>query len=181
VEGRYLEIQSDLGSRPFGAERAKYIHGLVDSAIRAAGAFENSCLPGCAACCHLEVQVTEEEALLLDEILEGGLPIDRPRLEAQVALLNAEGGWGAGNDVLSRRCVFLGEDRLCRIYASRPMSCRKLFVKTPAEWCGEEGGTVEVVGLLEVEIVLSAVLGMEGVRVGSLPRVLLERLSKKSG
>ncbi|MCY4523559.1 MAG: YkgJ family cysteine cluster protein, partial [Halobacteriovoraceae bacterium] len=83
-----------------------------------------ACKKGCSFCCHTQVSITEDEALLyVDKIMKEEIKIDLHRLHIQSQ---------AGNDASKwyeipyevRKCVFLGNENQCLIYEDRPMVCR---------------------------------------------------------
>ena len=130
-----------------------------------------SCRKGCAGCCHYEIEITNDEAELLKQLVQNGLPIARDRLDEQAARERKSADWGRfwnpGN-----RCVFLGKNGECRVYAERPAICRKHLVTTPAEACTTPGDSVSPVHVLMAEILLSAALSIDGVTFSSLPKML---------
>lgn len=121
------------------------------------------CRAGCAACCSIHVDISPHEAaLLLAWCREYGIAIDRTRLERQATKTDATWHELAPKD---RACVFLAEDRTCKVYEHRPGSCRKYFVKTDPDLCDmakHPGGKVGVVFDVQAEVIHSAAMTVYG-------------------
>ena len=71
-----------------GPARAREAHRLIEREMREIRGVQMTCSRGCAACCHLEVEVTSDEGTLLAEVVKGGMVIDRDRVQEQAALLD---------------------------------------------------------------------------------------------
>jgi len=135
----------------YGPSVAYTMHGMLDERIAhllttAPRAKDVQCRKGCAACCHLNVDITPQEAeLLVAWMREQGIEIDRQRLERQ-----AEKTGATWNDLSheDQRCVFLGEDRNCTVYEHRPGACRKYLVVTPPKFCDSQKYPGHDVGIL---------------------------------
>jgi len=147
---------------------AATLHQLMDSAIRWHQANDKQarkvrCSEGCAHCCKLHTGITEAEGVLLRIIAaRKGIHIDRARLarQAGVRLRN----WHE-LDAPDRRCVFLGADDRCKVYAHRPMACRKYFVTSKPSACSTDDGInsqVTVFVAWNAEIVYSAAVSVFG-------------------
>src|SRR3954452_13902639 len=73
---------------------------------------EISCRKGCAHCCHITVNTTENEVdLILDYVAEHNIPIDMEWLKQQQ-------GFTEDTHMMSpfSKCVFLNEHNACNIY-----------------------------------------------------------------
>lgn len=119
--------------------RSYFIHKLVEEHNREV--FSNPivkqlspCKVGCTACCHTQVSVTEDEAMLLKSLIDDGVGIDVDRLELQA---QAENDSDAFYNIKyeSRKCVFLDDVGACRVYNNRPSVCRTNAVIGNAEQC----------------------------------------------
>ena len=154
-----------------GADRAGVLHRLVDQSLEAAGGIAVSCRKGCCGCCHCEVEVTADEAEVLRQEVAAGTIIDRRRLKTQAQRERKSAQWERFWSQ-ENRCVFLGADGACQIYASRPSACRKLVVTTPAEACTTAGAEVAPLRILLADIALSAALSLPGAAVGSMSKML---------
>ena len=164
-----------------GPSTAYSIHGALDERMRHMLATsphgqDVKCSKGCAACCHLHVDITAKEAELLAMCVQQAqeVSIDRQRLDRQ-----ADSDWDA-LPITDRRCVFLGEDRACTVYEHRPGSCRKYFVVTDPEYCDSElhpGHDVGILFDMEGELMHAAALKTHG--MGSMASMLREALKKK--
>ena len=73
------------------------------------------CGSGCADCCHAELTVTAVEAGAVRAAVATLGPAARAALVARAA---------AAPDPARPRCVALGDDDRCQIYAGRPLVCR---------------------------------------------------------
>jgi Fe-S-cluster containining protein len=84
-----------------------------------------ACSSGCAACCHLYVQVPPGIArMMADHIITHFSPDERDALQDRL-----EVAAGAARDAddptkLRHRCPLLGADNRCTVYDVRPLSCR---------------------------------------------------------
>lgn len=151
---RQWKILSSIENRN---KRSEQLHISVDASVNEFK-IESSCKKGCAHCCYLEVSINDDEALQLANRVMQGVEIDIKRLKAQAEIdtpMRGESPWREHpKDV--RKCVFLGDDNLCRIYDDRPAACRKYFVASPPELCEDIKGTSSVIGILPAEITVSA-------------------------
>ena len=125
----------------------------IDKAL-ASGDAVISCRKGCAHCCYLEVDVSHEEALMLRELLDQGLNIDKDRLTKQALVKD----WKK-LDHKDRKCVFLDTDNSCSIHEFRPGSCRNHLVVSPPEDCDtltKDGAQVQYVAITQADIPIMA-------------------------
>ena len=73
---------------PKGPNRAREVHGIIDSYIaETVGEKSISCKKACSFCCYQQVIVTEDEA---DLLLEAKVDIDLKRLERQAKIEEEE-------------------------------------------------------------------------------------------
>jgi Fe-S-cluster containining protein len=158
-----------------GIHRGVALHRMMDNEMKAAAHVVVTCCKGCSGCCHYEVEVTNDEAVILSIIVQEGLVIDNARLAIQAARERKSPAWRRFQDP-GNLCVFLGDDGACRIYEHRPAICRKHLVTTPAVACTTDGMAVAPVEVLLAEILLSAATSIEGTSCGALPKMLLESL-----
>jgi hypothetical protein len=158
-----------------GIQRGIALHRMMDQEMKAAAHVAVTCCKGCSGCCHYEVEVTRDEAVILSTIVQEGLPIDNGRLAIQAARERKSPAWRRFLDP-GNLCVFIGDDGACRIYEHRPSICRKHLVTTPAVACTTDGMAVAPVEVLLAEILLSAATSIEGTTCGALPKMLLEAL-----
>lgn len=92
------------------------------------------CKKGCDGCCHTQVSVTEDEAIVLAARIKEGLDIDTERLKIQMETKNdAEKFFKLKYQ--DRRCIFLDEEGACRVYEDRPSVCRTNAVLGTADQC----------------------------------------------
>lgn len=92
-----------------------------------------SCHKGCSFCCFLSVDVSDDEAILLTEVIEQNkIDIDYERLEKQLVKDADEFN---KLPLKTRRCVLLGQDGGCKAYEFRPTGCRKLIVLSDPKLC----------------------------------------------
>jgi Fe-S-cluster containining protein len=171
IRSLFEKYSRALGKAGAGSERARVLHGMMETATASASEIQVSCRRGCCGCCHSEVEVTQDEAILLRELVDGGLGIDRERLRVQASRERLSPEWQRFWSP-ENRCVFLNPAGECGIYAERPAACRKLLVTTPAEWCTTPGSAVSPVRILLAEIVISAALSMDGAVSASISKML---------
>lgn len=180
----------DLKRLPGGSARARIIHKRIDKAI--AGKFRTdpdtksiTCThcPILGACCHINTDITKDEAELLAQRIREGVQIDMKRLEMQ-ANINGEGSdkdrvdsWGTLS-FEERACIFLAKDGKCNVYDDRPAACRKWFVAEKEPTCGDidSGGMIYVFHW--AEIIASAALNLQSKESGRLPNLILRELKK---
>lgn len=160
-----------------GVARGREVQRLVDHEVNAASDLKYSCKKGCGACCHLEVQITSDDADVLRESLSDGLKIDFHRLRELSERKTRDVLWRAGATPMNR-CVFLGADNACRNYENRPAVCRKVLVSSPPELCEIVGANPEPIMIPMAEIILSAALSIEGTKFGSLATMLQASLDQ---
>ena len=163
LSDRYEGIFDNLrGAYGVALERADGIAGAARDATAiadaAAARFRQdipnqpalACGSGCAACCHLYVQVPPGTAAVMAEHIATHFSADaraavREKLEAAAAALRA----APDPARLRLRCPLLGADDRCSVYDVRPLSCRA-FTSRSVTRCQEvvfggnpEGGGVE--------------------------------------
>lgn len=166
-----------LGEFHPGEERARAAHRLINVPIEQSTQ-PPTCFKGCGACCHLEVEITEDEGALLAQIVETGFQIDHKRLGIQASRERKSPDWGLMvNEV--NRCVFLGDDQACQVYESRPMICRKHNVASDPNECMKVGGNPLPILIPLAEIVLSAALSQPGNPYSSLSKTLSAALKER--
>lgn len=174
---RIEQMMAHLMSFEAGVSRGREVQRLVDVEVAATSDIKVSCHKGCGACCHLEVQITNDDAEVLRESLLNGLKIDMDRLQELSQRRKNDPLWRAGAAPMNR-CVFLGSDNACRTYENRPAVCRKLSVVSPAIDCATIGAFPQPVMIPMAEIIISAALSIEGAKFGSLPSMLQASLDQ---
>ena len=120
-------------------KRARFVHKLIDDYNIEVFAHPlvkeySPCQMGCSACCHTQVSVTSDEAILLAQRISDDTSIDHLLLKKQAT---------AGNDVAAfydlsyqeRRCIFLDDKGTCKVYSDRPSVCRTNAVLGEKEQC----------------------------------------------
>lgn len=155
--------------RPNPEEAGSIAWGLLDAMDREiaerlpkdAHAHRIACKPGCAACCRIEVRVTEGEAALM---AYGALQLNAPPVAARLAAQAEQPNW---DDIPPefRACAFLGADNQCTVYAYRPGACRKYFTLDNPELCDtEKKNGAQVINLIvpEAEVIASAMISRQG-------------------
>jgi Fe-S-cluster containining protein len=95
------------------------LHRAVDKVMQqsADSGARTECRPGCACCCSVRVEATEPEIFLIAREV-------RQWPNAQVAALVERLRHHAADGAGRSDCAFL-KDRLCSIYAVRPVVCRR--------------------------------------------------------
>lgn len=129
-----------------------------------------SCKSGCFHCCHYQVEITFEEALVLaNYVLEEKVVIDQELLEIQSKI--PDSNWYEYPEEL-RKCVFVGEKGECRVYEDRPMACRKHNVVSSAEFCqGSPGPLIDGITTPIIEAFVSGAISASS-ESGFLPKML---------
>lgn len=160
-----------------GVERGQYIQQLIENEVLKTGHISTTCSKGCGACCHLEVEITNDDAAVLAQVVFEGASIDFDRLQSLAERPIHDQQWSVG-PVKENRCLFLGVDNACTVYESRPSTCRKVAVVSHPKECSEVNGKIEPLTIPMAEIILSAVLNLPENNIGSLPKQLLKILEK---
>jgi Fe-S-cluster containining protein len=168
-------------------KRARYVHDKIDQEITAImgnpGVKELvQCKKKCSACCHSQVAVTQEEAELLALKIDEGVEIDFDLLNKQAQAGNSSSDYFKLS-YSDRRCVFLTDDGLCKVYADRPSVCRTNYVLSEPSQCEIKSGESPSVQLLNTFSADSWVYSLfhVGKENGTLASLLKKKiLSKKS-
>ncbi len=178
IEVLLNESRKFLAEANPGASRAHVLHALIEREVQKAESIPTSCKKGCSACCHLEVEITPDEASLLADIIERGHPVDLERLEHQSQKKRQDASWLLGVTAMNR-CVFLGDQGACSIYEDRPSICRKHSVVSPAEHCMAANQAPVVRNVPLAEIVLSSAIDIAEGRVGSISSMVIKELRER--
>ncbi len=125
-------------------QRAKFIHEAVDefnTDIFAHPLIQqySPCKMGCSACCHTQVSVTDDEAILLVEKIKDGVKIDYDRLKKQMSAKDDDSAYYKLS-FEERKCIFLNEEGGCRVYEDRPSVCRTNSVIGESSQCDTSNG-----------------------------------------
>jgi len=171
VESIFLKFTAKLLEFEPGLERGHALHQMMDHELKAASQYAISCHKGCSGCCHYEVEITRNEAVVLQDAVQRGVLIDFKLLHLQAQRERRSPEWRRFGSA-DNRCVFLAENGACRVYDVRPSICRKHLVSTPAADCTTDGATVSPIQVLLAEILLSAELSIDGNQFGSLSKML---------
>lgn len=161
-----------------GVERGKEIQRLIDNEVNAASNIKVSCRKGCGGCCHLEVQITSDDAEVLVEAMSLGFRIDRTRLRELSKREKNDPAWSL-RDISDNRCVFLSSEQACGIYSHRPAVCRKHSVTSDPAECMKERGEVQPLVMPIAEIIMSAAVTINNGYYLALPKMLQEVLDRR--
>ncbi len=175
VRALHAETAAAISRHKPGADRARAVQALMEEAMAPSLGAPTTCSRGCSACCHLEVEITRDEGELLASLVRQGHPIDRARLEEQASRERRSAAW-ASLVSPENRCVMLGDDGACTVYASRPSACRKLVVLSHPIECATLGGKPEPFVVPLAELVLSTALSLPDNPYASLSKSLLAAL-----
>lgn len=164
-------------------KRARFVHQKINTEIDAQMKNPDiakfvSCKKGCSACCHTQVAITEDESILLANLIKNGTPIDWTKLFIQAEAGNStEKYFKLSYD--QRGCIFLDENKECRIYEDRPSVCRTNYVVSDPVNCEVRAGTSPSVQLLNTFSADSWVYAQfdSSNRNGTLPSLVKEALS----
>lgn len=152
-----------------GVERGQETHRLLEIEIQKSADVQESCKKGCGFCCHLEVQITQDDAEVLVRSIYEGKKIDFDNLRKLSMRAPKDALWSRGA-VAENRCVFLGDDNACTNYENRPTTCRKYAVVSPVEECATVGGHPVPKLIPMVEIIQSAAMNLPFNSIGVLPK-----------
>lgn len=178
VEVLLNESRELLQAEVPGALRAHKLHALIEREVDKAAAIPTSCRKGCSACCHLEVEVSVDEASLLVDLIEAGHIVDHEQLEKQSRRKRQDPSWLLGVTD-SNRCVFLGQEGACSIYEERPSICRKHSVVSPAEHCLSRKEAPVIRNVPLAEIIMSSAIDVAEGQVGSLSAMVLAEIRRR--
>lgn len=157
---------SELEKHPPGRERALAAIRLVDDVLIEAERIPASCAKGCAHCCRLEVEITQDEVELLADLVEEGRSFKLGRL--------------LPDSRRDKRCIFLTEDNICNIYEHRPNTCRKLRVVSPPNECEIAAGKPHPITVPLAELIISVALSLPGNGPVALSKGLAKKLGENS-
>jgi Fe-S-cluster containining protein len=174
------KIIDDLAKLPPGAERGKKIQDLMDIEVSLNLSAQVTCHKGCSFCCHLNVEITEDDAVVA---LEGvnllQYKIDEDHLSKLSKREKRDERWLKGV-VPDNRCIFLDENGACGIYLYRPTICRKVIVTNEPKECFDIDGKVLPVYMPKAEIILSAALNLPDNNVASMAIMVAEKRQSSS-
>lgn len=162
-----------------GSDRGREVQRLIDNEVKQVNHIKASCHKGCGSCCHLEVQITEDDASVLIDSLLHGHRIDMERLKNLSLRKKNDPAWKE-RVTSNNRCVFLDGSQSCGIYEYRPAVCRKLMVTSPVEHCSKEDGSPTPIIMPIAEIVMSAAVTINGGEFDSLPRMLQRSIDQRA-
>jgi len=131
-------------------------------------AMQISCKKGCKYCCEIQVMLSLGEAkLILNTMKIQKIYINKKKLRRQDKCED----WDT-QPLKDRGCIFLDNDYICKIYESRPVSCRKYFVLDNPEKCDTNSSNtiIKRAIVIKAEIVASAMLNVD--KTGTLPALL---------
>jgi len=141
----------------------KGTHYTVDEfVLEALNNIKTTCLTGCAHCCHIELAVTDDEALVIyNHCQHHNIPVNLELLKKQRDL-SVEKRRSQPKEVT--RCVFLTPDSTCAIYAVRPMVCREYYVATDPDLCDthKQITNVGIINTLDAQLLVKGVLKVCG-------------------
>lgn len=155
---------SGLARVPKGRERAQVVHHTIDVEMeKAKDSQAISCKERCSHCCTIYVTITEDEAdLLLKHSVERKIHVDLDKLKKQECW-KVEDYWKAPLE--DSTCVFLGDDKRCKVYEVRPAACRLYQVRSDPKLCergpGGESCKVEVCAATKGELAATIGLNVE--------------------
>lgn len=146
LSGRYEGIFGNFRSAcGVVCERAASLHEAARDIADLAGAASASvyahipnqpplaCSSGCAACCHLYVQVPPGIArMMADHIAARFSPAERDALHGRLEIAATAVRDAADPTKLRHRCALLGDDNRCTVYDVRPLSCRAFTSRSVA-------------------------------------------------
>lgn len=128
-----------------------------------------SCKKGCSSCCHINVDIFNEEAkIIYDYLVENKIDVSIEYLKNQMSIDNKD----RSVFIQGSACVFL-KNKECSIYNIRPINCKKYFVINDPKLCENPNEEVAVAALTKLEIINCFLINVsEG--FGSMAEKLLE-------
>lgn len=170
----YQMLKSESGGPMAALTYMIKVQESIDKLLSSSNAPKIACKKGCSFCCHMQVHITEDEAMLLAvSVKRKKISYDKKRLKKQS--LYSEGQW-KNKTFKEKRCVFLNQDNHCVAYEYRPINCRKLLASSPREYCDPlYDGMIEQYVELEVKIIATAVKSC--CVLGILPNIFRDKLS----
>lgn len=174
VHGMMLQMMKDLSQFNPGPERARRLQQLIELETDQHAHIKASCQKGCSACCHLEVEITADEAALLSQAVDSGYIIDDFKLANLALREKNDVKWKRGA-VVDNRCVFLDNEGACSAYEYRPSVCRKALVTSEPIECATESGKVVPIYMPKAEIIISAALNLPENGFGAFAKMLFEK------
>lgn len=167
---RYQHIKKTLP--PAQAARAVFA-SVQEYLVEAQSDPRIQCARGCAFCCRVNVDISEEEAACIIEYCQQrGMQINTERMQAQ---LGKDRSTWKDLSIADQHCAFL-KDGLCSVYEVRPLACRKYF-STTRHLCENPFGETVVMTCNRTEIVASGVYA--ATKSGSLPEMILNQLANE--
>lgn len=165
-------------------KRAKLLHIEIDKQMQPILQNEtvkklSVCQKGCAACCHTQVSVTQDEADLLALRASEGVEINSILLEVQASTGNDSKNW-YGLEFKHRKCVFLNNKNECMVYEDRPAVCRTNNVLISSKNCSTEDGLEKPIRLINSHKAdMAIVAGYKASKTnGALPHMLLQSIKR---
>jgi Fe-S-cluster containining protein len=169
-------------------KRAKAVHEIVEDYAKEMSnhplVMEHSgCKKGCSGCCHTEVSVTPDEAILLAKRVQDGINIDWAKLHLQKTQIEQNKNFYELPYEL-RGCIFLGDEDQCRVYDDRPSVCRTNMVIGDASQCSTKDGQMQDMRLVKTEKADMAIIGAFMLNPSEndlLPRLVWQKLDEELG
>lgn len=178
-------VMNHLNKIRSSLEKARFVHNMVDEYNKEVFAHPIlkelvPCKPGCSACCHTQVSVTEEEADLLLHNINNGIEIDYNRLSLQTEQGNESSEYYKLS-YQDRKCVFLDEGGACKVYHDRPAVCRTNAVVGEASQCSTDNKTQDSLRLVKTSKADMVIVGAYASTAfsGTLPVMLSKALKAK--
>ncbi len=175
--GEYKRIKSSVDAASTAYNFHQHIESLIRQGMDSPEGKQVKCKKGCSNCCHIPVDITRDEAILIHEYCqheEIKINTDKLKRQSKYDLTNwfeqPKEDWP---------CVFLNLfTKSCTIYEYRPVSCRKLYALSEPEFCDINDPDKKVCRFVNahVEIISSAM--MNATPSGIMPEILLNHLSK---
>lgn len=167
-------------------ERAKYAHRKVEQYNQEVFndptvAEHIQCKKGCSMCCHTQVSATQDEAVVLADIIAKGHPVDWNRFYKQKQVGNSHENWYQLQHA-DRACIFLDNTGACTIYEDRPLVCRTNNVISDPRNCDttlHNSPTIRLINTHKSDMVTHAAFTRSN--GGVLPNIVwqaLERINK---
>ena len=138
-----------------------------------------ACGNNCGFCCFQKVDITSDEALLINGIVkENNIELDKDVMMKQTACSNSKEYMELS--AKDRKCIFLDKNMSCKIYKYRPGSCRTVLVISDPKKCDTEkhkkGQITRLNGILAESVLISIHMAAE--KTGGMTEMLIKYKNK---
>ncbi|MBL4576548.1 MAG: YkgJ family cysteine cluster protein [Opitutaceae bacterium] len=176
--GEYKRAKKEAG----GISAAVNFHKLIDLEVGENMDSEMGrrvqCKKGCAFCCNIHVDATDDEADLLSAYMKHeNIEIDKEKLQRQS---NYDRENWHSQPFEDWSCVFVDDNtKSCKVYEHRPASCRKLLVLSAPQLCDTRNPQQRIQWFAQTEAEAIASATMNATNSDTLVKLLFNKLTNK--